>query len=110
MRSEGSNILELNQYQKSDKVPFIIYVDLECVIERINGCKNNPKISSTAKFIKHIPSGFSMPTISSFRSIQNKLDVYRDEDYVKKFCEFLSEHAMRIINFKKKKMKLLTIE
>ena len=29
---------------------------------------------------------------------------------MKKFCEFLREDAMKIINFKKKKMKLLTKE
>ena len=29
---------------------------------------------------------------------------------MKKFCEFLGEHAMKIINFKKKKMDLLTNE
>ena len=29
---------------------------------------------------------------------------------MKKFCEFLSEHAMKTINFKNKKMKLLTKE
>ena len=28
--SECNKILEFNQYQKSDKVPFIIYADLEC--------------------------------------------------------------------------------
>ena len=29
---------------------------------------------------------------------------------MKKFCQFLGEHAIKIINFKKKKMKLLTKE
>ena len=29
MPSEDTKILELNQYQKSDKAPFIIYADLE---------------------------------------------------------------------------------
>ena len=29
---------------------------------------------------------------------------------MKKFCEFVKEHAMKIINFEKKKMKLLTKE
>ena len=29
---------------------------------------------------------------------------------MKNFCEFLREHAMKTINFKKKKMKLLTNE
>ena len=41
MLSEDTKILELNQYQKSDKVPFIVYADLECLIEKTDGCKNN---------------------------------------------------------------------
>ena len=36
MSSEDTKILEFNQYQKSDKAPFIIYADLECYIEKIN--------------------------------------------------------------------------
>ena len=54
---------------------------------------NNPENSSTTKVGKHIPSSFSMPTISSFKSIENKHDVYRGKDCMKKF-------------FKKKKIKL----
>ena len=41
MLSEDTKILKFNQYQKSDKAPFIIYADLECIIEKIDGCKNN---------------------------------------------------------------------
>ena len=60
---------------------------------------------------KHMPSGFSMSTISLFRSIENKLDVYRGKDWMKKCCELLREQAMKMINFKKKKkIKLLTKE
>ena len=40
--SEGTKILEINQYQKPDKTQFIIYEDLECNLEKIHGCKNNP--------------------------------------------------------------------
>ena len=29
MSSEDTKILEFDQYQKSDKAPFIIYIDLE---------------------------------------------------------------------------------
>ena len=74
MPSEDTKILEFNQYQKSDKAPFIIYADLECIIEKIDGCKNNPENSSTTKVSTHISSGFSMSTISSFRSKENKHD------------------------------------
>ena len=46
MLSEDTKILEFNQYQKYDKVPFIIYADVECLIEKFDGCKNNPEILS----------------------------------------------------------------
>ena len=39
MSSNDTKILEFNQYQKSDKAPFIIYADLKCIIEKIDGCK-----------------------------------------------------------------------
>ena len=33
--SKDTKILEFNQYQKSDKAPFSIYADLECIIGKI---------------------------------------------------------------------------
>ena len=35
MPSEDTKILELEQYQKSDKAAFIIYAGLECIIDKI---------------------------------------------------------------------------
>ena len=58
MLSEDTERLEFNQYQKSDKPPFIIYAYLKCSVEKIDGCKNNPEKSSTPKVGKHIPSVF----------------------------------------------------
>ena len=84
MPFKDTKILEFNQYQKSDKAPFIIYADLECVTEKIDRYKNNPENSATAKVSKHIPSGFSMSTISSFRRIENKHDQYSGKDCIKK--------------------------
>ena len=40
-------------------------------------CKNKSENLSTAKLREHIPSGVSMFTISSFKSIETKHDVYR---------------------------------
>ena len=85
MSSEDTKILEFNQHQKSHKEPFIIYADLECLIEKSDGCKNNPENSFTTKVSEHIPSGISMSTISSFKSIENKHDLYRGKDCMKKF-------------------------
>ena len=62
---------ESNQYQISNKAPFIICADLECLIEKIDGCKNNPKNLST-KIREHIQSGFAMSTIWLFKIIEHK--------------------------------------
>ena len=53
MPSEHTKILEFNQYQKCDKASFIIYADLESIIENIDRYKNNPENSSTTKVTKH---------------------------------------------------------
>ena len=98
MPFEGTKILEFNQYQKSDKAPIIIYADSEFIIEKIDRCKNNPENWSTTKVSKHIPSGFSISTILQFISVENRYDVYRGKDCMKKFCEFLRENAMKIIS------------
>ena len=43
--SINTKVLEFDQYQKPYKVLFVIYVDLECLIEKNDGCKNNPEKS-----------------------------------------------------------------
>ena len=73
MPSEVTKILEFNQYQKSSKAPFIIYADLECLIDKIDACKNNPENSSTTKVSEHIPSGFLMSTILPIKSIEKSM-------------------------------------
>ena len=87
MSSEDNKILEFNQYQKPDKASFTIYADVECLIEKIDGSKRNPE--NYPQVDEHIPSGFSMSTISSFESIGNKYDLYRGKNYHKTFCESL---------------------
>ena len=76
MPSKDTKILKFNQYKKSDKTPFIIYADIKCIIEKIDGYKNNSENSSSKKVSAHIPSCFSISIIFSFRCIENKHDVY----------------------------------
>ena len=56
------------------KAPFIIYADLECLLEKMRTCHNNPEKSSATKINKHTPSGYSMFTQCSFDLTKNKLD------------------------------------
>ena len=46
MPSEGTKILKFNQYQKSEKLPFVAHADLECIMENID--------VKTAKVREHI--------------------------------------------------------
>ena len=59
---EDNKILKYNPAEKSLKVPFIIYADLECFFEKIDSCQNNPEESYTEKKAKHKPSGYSQVT------------------------------------------------
>ena len=102
MPEEYDKILKYNEGEKSMRVPFIIYADLECLLEKMNTCHNNPEKSSTTKINKHIPSGYSLFTHYSFDTTKNKLDYYRGKNCMKNFCLDLREHATKIINYEKK--------
>ena len=41
MPEENNKILKYNQGEKSMKVPFITYADLESLLEKMNTCHNN---------------------------------------------------------------------
>ena len=108
MSLKKDKILEFKEYMKSDKMQYIIYADIEFLIIKIDGRKNNPKKISKTKIGEHIPCRYSISTI--WGSITQKINILYIEgkDCVIKFCESLREHAKSIIDFKKKKMLLLT--
>ena len=110
MPAKDNNIIKYNQGEKSIKLPFIVYADLECLLEKMVTCYNNPEESSTTEINKHTPSCYSLFTHCSFDKTENKLDYYRGKDCMKKFCKYLRTHATKIINYEKEKMILLTIK
>ena len=88
-----NNILEFSQYIESDKMPYIIYADIESLIKKIGDC--NPEKSLTTKIVKDILCEYSMSTIWTFDHIDNKHSLYRGKDCMKNFCESLRKHANR---------------
>ena len=103
MPEEHSKILKYNHGEKSMKIPFTIYADLESLLEKMNICHNNPEKLSAAKINKHTPAGYSLFTHCSLDTTKNKLDYYSDKNCMKNFCLDLKEHATKIINYEKKK-------
>ena len=73
MPKENNKILKYNQGDKYMKVPFIFYADLECLLEKMNTCHNNPEKSSTTKINKHTLSGYSLFTHCSFDTTKKSL-------------------------------------
>ena len=110
IHSKDTKILEFNQYRKSFKTPSIIYTDLQSLIKKIDGCKNNSEKLATAKVGKCIPCGCSVCTIWTFDVIENKHDACSGKYCMEKFFKSFREHAMKIINFEKRKMIPLTNE
>ena len=83
MSTEKDNLLELNQYMKLDKMPYIIYADIESSIKKIDGCANNPENFLSIKIGEYIPCGYYAESI-------------------------IRDYAKNIIDFEKKKMLPLT--
>ena len=84
MSEEYNKTLKYNEGEKTLKSPLIIYADLECLLEKMNTCHNNPEKSSTTKINKHTPTGYSLFTHCSFDRTKNKLDYYRGTKLYKK--------------------------
>ena len=104
MPTKNNNIIKYNHGEKSMKLPFVIYANLECLLEKMSTCINNSNESSTTKINKHTPSGYSIFTHCSFNKSKHKLNYYRGKDCMKTFSKDLREHVSKIINYEKKKM------
>ena len=89
MPTDKNNIIKYGQGENTLKLPFIIYADLECLLEKISTCYNDPNISSTTKINRHTPSGYSIYTSCTFNKSYNKLSHYRRQDCMKMFCNDL---------------------
>ena len=79
MPDENKKILKYIPGEKSLKVPFIIYADLECLLQKINTCSNNPEKSYTEKKALHRPSGYSLVTCCSFDKSKTKENIIEEK-------------------------------
>ena len=64
---------------KLDKMSYIIYIDLESLIKKLDGCANNPEKSSITKI-----GEYSVSAIWAFDNIENKHTLYLGKDCLKK--------------------------
>ena len=96
---EDNKILKYNHGEKSMKVSFIIYVNLESLLEKLSICHNNSKKWSTTKINKPTALGYSLLTNCSFDTTKNKFDYYRGKNCMKNLFRDLKELAKKIIGY-----------
>ena len=92
-----------NPGEKSLKAPFVIYLDLECLLKKLQSSRSNPEKSYTEKKARHEPFGWAMFIRCSFDKKENKLNHYKGKYCIEELCKKLKESATEIINHEKKK-------
>ena len=86
MPEQVNEIIKYNPGENSLKAPFVIYLDLECVLKKVQSSQNNLEKSYTEKKARHEPSGWSMFIRCPFDKKTNLiaiLNYYVLKNYVK---------------------------
>ena len=78
----ASKILKHNPGEKSLKARLVFFLDLECVLKKLQSTQYNSK--SLKK-----PSGWSLYTKSSYDKKEDRLDYYGRKDCIEKLCKKL---------------------
>ena len=92
---------DTNQYHKCDEASLTISEDLDCLNEKNDGCKNITTKSSTTKVGENM--FYQVFQWLQYQGIENKPEIYRNEDCMETFCESLRQCVGKIINLENKK-------
>ena len=79
------------------------------MLKKTDSCQNNPKNPYTEKKAKHTPFGYPLCTNCSFDKTKNTFNYYRGKDCMERLCKDLRDHAVKRINYEKKKKKMIPL-
>ena len=82
MLEEGKNILKYRPGDKSLKVSFIIYADLECILKKEQSCQNIPTNSYTEEKAK-----LSLSLTCSFDQVKTSTSFIEEKIVLKSFAK-----------------------
>ena len=88
MPDEDNKILKYNHGEKSMRVPFIIYADLECLLEKMHSCQNNREKSYTEKKLSIRLAAIHCLKIAHLMQQKTNLVVTEGKTYGKVFQRF----------------------
>ena len=101
--------LSFGNFNRSMRVPFVVYADFECVTKPIDTCEPNPENSYTKQYQKHKPSSFCYYIKCFDDKVYSKDPVTYtaksdDEDIAQEFVDMLEEDIQDIyVKFKEPK-------
>ena len=108
MPKKGSTV-EFYDGQNQFRVPFMMYADFESILTQIEGRSHDPINPYSREVSQHIPSGFCVCSKFAYGEVKHPLRLYRGEDFVKKFCNYVKDEARRLYHmFPEKLMDKLT--
>ena len=98
-------MLKFKNYNRSEKVTFIVYADFESYIKPMQSCDPNPESSYTKQYQRHEPSSFCY-YIKCFddKVCKPKFVSYTGKDAVQKFVDMLEKDIKRITTIPEKEM------
>ena len=100
MPEEGS-IIKFQNFNRSMRVPFVVYADFESLIKPLDTCEPNPENSHKKKYQEHKPSSFFYYVKCFDNEVYSQPPVKytaesEDEDVAQKFVDVLKEDVKSI--------------
>jgi len=71
---------KFQNYNRSMRVPIVIYADLESLIKPISTCQPDPRKSYTNKYQKHVPCSFGYKIVCSGNKKYSRDTCFTAED------------------------------
>ena len=81
--------MEFKEFEKTLKVPFVIYADFETIVRKIHTCQPNPKSSASIPVTKLEVCGFGYKVVCEDEQYTKPSEIYRGEDAGKKLIDCL---------------------
>lgn len=102
--------LEFNKFQMQLPVPFTIYADFECILEKNATCLPNPSHSYTVPISNHIPCGYAYAIVGPDGKLVKNPVIYRGENAAENFLSSLLDEADKIRTILKTKIPMVFSE
>ena len=94
---QGKNdILAFTDFEKTLKVPFVIYADFETINKKISTCNPNPKLSTTTSTTRLEVCSFGYKVVCEDERYTKPIVIYRGKDAGEKLIECLLQEQGEI--------------